>query len=88
MASNDQKLKVELDEVQKEQDALQCTLAAQNKIETIRGEYVALRTLVVRIHELKGGEAPSQAQKSFWDSLVQQERDIDLLAASLERFLE
>ncbi len=47
----------EVAELQSRQEMLTCTLAAQEKIETIRSEYAILRRLVHRIRELKADES-------------------------------
>jgi hypothetical protein len=80
--------RVELAELQSRQEVLKCTLVAQEKIETIRGDYALLRRLVHRIRELKADEMPSQSQKNFVDDLFRQEESLDSLATSLVCFLE
>jgi hypothetical protein len=80
--------KVEVAELQSQQEVFKCTLAAQEKIETIRGEYAVLRRLVHRIRELKADEMPSQSQKNFVDDLFRQGESLDSLATSLACFLE
>ncbi len=80
--------RVEVAELQSQQEVLKCTLAAQEKIETIRDEYAVLRRLVHRIRELKADEMPSQSQKNFVDDLFRQGESLDSLATSLVCFLE
>jgi hypothetical protein len=73
-------------EVQKE--VLKCTLAAQERFETIRGDYAALLSLVNKIQELNADKAPSQARRKFLNHLIEQEISLDYLAASLVSVLE
>ncbi len=80
--------RVEVAELQSRQEVLKCTLAAQEKIETIRGEYAAFCRLVQRMRELKADEIPSQSQKNFVDDLFRQGESLDRLATSLICFLE
>jgi hypothetical protein len=80
--------KAELAKLQMEQEMLKYTLAVQDKFETIRGEYVALRRLVYQIRDLKANEPSSQSQKNFVDDLIRHEESLDGLATSLTRFLD
>ena len=79
--------KFELAKLELEQELLKFTLAAQEKFDTIRGEYAALRSLVYQIRELRADESPSQTQRYFVDDLIRQEESLDVLATSLTRFL-
>lgn len=80
--------KVELAKLQWEQELLKYTLAAQDKFETIRGAYAALRSLIYQIRELKADQPSSQSERYFVDDLIRQEQGLDVLATSLTRFLD
>jgi hypothetical protein len=80
--------KVELAEAQMQQQVLKCTIAAQQKLETIRGEYADLRSLVYRIRELRVDRAPSRSQRSLLDDLIRQQESVDDLATSLTCLLD
>ena len=80
--------KVELENVQLQQELLGCAIAAQEKLTNIRAEYSDLRSLVYRIRELKAGEEPSRFQRSLVDNLIHQQESVDHLATSLTRILE
>jgi hypothetical protein len=78
----------ELAKLQLQHEVLKCTLAAQERFETIRGDFAALLSLVNKIQEIKADKRPSQARKKFLNDLVEQERSLNYLAASLVRVLE
>ena len=78
----------ELANVQVQQEVLRCTITAQERLKTIRGEYSDLRSLVYRIRELRLDQTPSRSQKSLVDDLLRQQQSVDGLAASLTCLLE
>jgi predicted nuclease with TOPRIM domain len=80
--------KVELVDIQMQQEVLRCALAAQEKLQSIRSEYADVRSLVYRIRELKANERPSRIQRNLVDDLVRQQLSVDDIATSLTCFLE
>jgi hypothetical protein len=78
----------EIAKVQLQQEMLKCALAALEQFETIRTDFVALLSLVNKVHELKADKEPSRARKKFLNELVEQEIKLDYLAASLVHVLE
>ena len=78
----------ELAIVQLQQQVLKRVLAAQDKLDVIRGEYTALGSLFHEIRDLKADEPLLRPQKNFFDSLILQEEGLDALATSLIRFLD
>ena len=71
-----------------EHEVLRCTLAAQEKFETIRTNFAALHSLVHNIQELKANNQPSRGRKDFMSRLIEQEMSLNYLAATLDRVLE
>jgi hypothetical protein len=63
-------------------------LAAQERFETIRGDFAALLSLVNKIQELKADTKSSQACRKFLKHLIEQEMSLGYLAASLDSVLE
>ena len=78
----------ELAKVQSQQEALNCTLAAQEQLETIRRGYGTLRSLVQQIQQLQLDKPPTRSQTRFVDELIRQEQTLDFLTTSLTAFLE
>lgn len=74
--------------LQLQQAVLKCTLAAQDKFETIRGDYAALLSLVNEIQKLNADKAPSQARRKFLNHLIEQEISLNYLASSLVSVLD
>ena len=79
--------KGELERVQLQQKVLQRVLAAQNKLNAIRGEYATVHSLFWEINELKADETLLRAQRNFLDALIDQQERLDGLATSLVRLL-
>ena len=80
--------KVELVNIQLQQELLECAMAAQERLQTIRGDYADLRSLVHRIRELKADQEPSRAQRNLVDGLVRQQESVDEIATSLACLLD
>ncbi len=80
--------KVELANVQSQQDVLKCALAAQDQIEAIRREYGTLRSLIQRIQQLQPDKSPTRSQTKFIYELIRQKESVDFLAASVMAFVE
>ena len=78
----------ELATVQVQQEVLRYAFAAQQRLESIRGEYSDLRSIVYRIRELRPDLTPSRSHKSLVDDLIRQQESVDGLAASLTCLLE
>jgi hypothetical protein len=80
--------KAELVNIQLQQEILQCAIAAQERLQTIRGDYAEVRSLVHRIRELKADQEPSRAQRNLVDDLVRQQDGVDEIATSLACLLD
>jgi hypothetical protein len=80
--------KAELANVQRQQQISKCVLAAQEKLDAIRGEYAAVGSLVREIIELKADGPLLQPQKNFLEALIDQEQHLNALATSLIQFLD
>jgi hypothetical protein len=78
----------ELATVQVQQEVLKCAIAAQQRLEIIRGEYADLRSLIFRIGELRPNQTPSRSQTNLVDDLIRQQEGVDCLATSLTCLLE
>jgi hypothetical protein len=78
----------EIANVQVQQEVLRCAVRAQERLQTIRGEYSDLRSLVYRIRELRPDPTPSRSQRSLVDDLIRQQESVDHLAASLTCLLD
>jgi hypothetical protein len=78
----------ELANVQVQHEVLSCAFAAQQRLESIRGEYADLRSIVYRMRELRPDLTPSHSQKSLVDDLIRQQESIDALATSLTCLLD